>query len=333
MTEPILRRAKSESPAKAVVVSFLNLKGGVGKTTLCLAMAEFLAHRHKKRVLAIDLDSQSNLTSAMIRDARRIPKHQSIYYLFKELLQNRGIDPKWDLGAAAVSPCGNVPSDLLSIVIALPELGQFDEDLADALEQVHKAGSGLKVDIGWRRVLSKKIEKVRDRYDYILIDCPPSLSIFTSNALVASDWYVTPMAPEFLSIQGLDLIDSRMKALAAKAGLKGKLAKFAGSILNRVDIRRKDHIERATEVLTGPRFRAFENWVGDHKPLYLVTDFDYPDNVLHCPWASLQHKYEIDNQPFKNPRKTRLEYKTENDTYTAYQRLEKLTNEFVSRCR
>jgi len=332
MVEPILRPKKGALPPKAIVVSFLNLKGGVGKTTLCLAIAEFLAHRHKKRVLLIDLDSQSNLTSAMVGDPSRFSRKTSIYYLFKELLEQRGIDPKWNLQTAAINPCGNVPSDLLSIVVALPELGQFDEDLADALEQSQKSGA-LKVDIGWRKVLSRKIEKVRDLYDYVLIDCPPSLSIFTSNALVASDWYVTPMAPEFLSIQGLDLIDSRMKALAAKSGLKGKLADFAGCILNRVDIRRRDHIEKASSVLNNRRFKAFENWVGDHKPMYLVTDFHYPDNVMHHPWPSLQKKYEFDNQTFVNPRKSRLEYKAEADEYTAFQRLEKLTNEFVSRCR
>ena len=300
-----------------------------------------LAQEFGKRVLLVDLDSQSNLTAALIGDVQEYRKQaRSIYHLFRELLQGRSENPGWDLSSAAITPAGNVDTIRqtrnLSVVISLPELGQFDEELIDYLEQ--RRGDRIRIDVAWRKLLQLKIKAVRGQYDYIIIDCPPSLSLFTSNALIASDYFITPMAPEFLSMQGLDLITARLGALRANSELQGSIqVKYAGTIVNRVDIRRGDHQARLSGILGEPRYYPFRNWIGDHKPMYLITDYDHPAQFLRRRWRDLQEKMIPKNMgkdtTFKNPRNSLLRYKDEGDTYTIFDRVRKLTEEFVRRCK
>ena len=158
---------------------------------------------------------------------------------------------RWDIENAIVEHlyCSNIKGNRnLSAILSLPELGQFDEDLADALEGQSRREflSGIRVTVEWRRVLKNHISILRSKYDYILIDCPPSLSLFTSNAIVASDYFVTPISPEYLSKQGLDLIMGRISRLRQRLADVG--IDFAGCIINRVDIRRGDHVRLCEEI-------------------------------------------------------------------------------------
>ena len=152
-------------------------------------------------------------------------------------------------------------------------LGELDEDMLTMLE------SGTRLNVSFREILKGHLDQVRDDYDYIFIDCPPSLSPVTSNAVVASDYFVVPLIPEELSLQGIELIQNRIAALQS-AYPYVKIG-FLGSILNKVDIRRRwDHLRLAEDVVTNSaaRYVPFDNWVGDWKPLYTVTDFEYFHN-------------------------------------------------------
>jgi chromosome partitioning protein len=324
----------------AVVVSFINLKGGVGKTTLCLTIGEILAFAFGKKILLIDLDSQSNLSSALVPSndlTSYRDKKGSIYHLFLNLLNPDKFKQSWDIDNAVVKSCSNIQqNNNLNAILSLPELGQFDEDLADALEKGGKgpAGSGLKITVEWRRVLNRPLFSLRSQYDYILIDCPPSLSLFTSNALVVSDYYVTPISPEYLSIQGLELIQSRLGRLKQRAGLREMNVQFAGCIINRIDIRRKDHIGLCANPIYSERgrFKPFRYWVGDLKPMYIVTDYYYPFANMGRKWISIDEKYNYEERDFRNPEGV-LNIPDETDHYSLYDRLYKLTKEFMERCK
>lgn len=277
----------------AKVVSFINLKGGVGKTTLALAMGEFLAFWGLgQKALLIDMDGQSNLSYALLptQTLEEIwEQGKSIYHMFRAALDGK----IWDIEQAIIKDCSNIRGNTnLHAIVCSPSLGQLDEYILDLLER----RAEIKVDFRW--VLSEQLKKIKGQYDWIIIDCPPSLSTITSNAILCSDYWIAPIVPEALSLLGLDLIRTRIVELNNK--YEGKVnIKFAGSILNRIDIRRKDHIKQAEDVYRNSiKFHSFDHWVGDWKPLYIVSDYNYPfedeDRVARgwsSKWVSVDEKY------------------------------------------
>lgn len=337
----------------AKIISFINLKGGVGKTTLCLTIGEVLAFAKNRKVLLIDLDSQTNLTSSIVSEPvyTEYKKKGSIYHLFKNLLPPIRDDEQesqetfkgWDLRKAIVPPekCSNIYNNTnLSAILSYPDLGQFDELLADALGDCREGKNTspsitIKVK-DWRMLLKNRLEELRSQYDYILIDCPPSLSLFTSNALVASDYFVTPIAPEFLSIKGLELIHKRLGTLTQRMELKGiKKVEFAGCMVNKIDIRRGDHKKLCEGTIYGNdkgKFKPFTYWIGDLKPMYLITDFRYPLEQKGRKWNSVEEKYNIGSE-YRNPPTGKLHIPNEGADYNLYIRLNHLADEFIGRCK
>lgn len=153
------------------IISLANQKGGVAKTTTSSALASGLTNRGKK-VLAIDLDPQSNFSFASGADILSFDK--TIYDVFK--------------GEATLE----------SIITQTP-LGY---DLIPG--GLNLAGSDMEfTQLGREKMLSKSLAKVKENYDYIIIDTPPTLGILTANALIASDLLIVPMAADVYSIQGL----------------------------------------------------------------------------------------------------------------------------------
>lgn len=156
----------------AIIFTVINNKGGTGKTTTVLNLGAALA-RKKKRVLLIDLDSQCNLTSALGLEA----VSKGIGDL---LLGNCSIQE-------AIVQNGNVH--------AIPST----EKLLDIEFQLNN-------EPGREYMLKEQIEKVADNYDYILIDCPPSLNTLSTNSMVAAKYFIVPMQAENFAFIGLDRI-------------------------------------------------------------------------------------------------------------------------------
>lgn len=172
----------SQAPHSAWVITLANQKGGVGKTTSTLNLAAALVDR-KKKVIAIDLDPQGNLTKAAGIDPRSQDK--TIWSALDASLRRRDVP---DILNCIVP----TPYDGFDIIPANIDLAQADLDLVSAVNR--------------ERRLSRLIQPLRDRYDYILIDCPPHLGLLTVNALTAADGLIIPLQAEYLAMNGVDML-------------------------------------------------------------------------------------------------------------------------------
>lgn len=161
------------------VISLVNQKGGVGKTTTSINLASALGHLGKK-VLLIDLDPQSNSTTGLGINKNDINK--SIYEVITHEVSIEEAIIKTKFKNLSV-----VPSVILlsGAEIELIQTASKEENFV--------IGDQLKL----------QIDKIRDRYDYILIDCPPALGVLTTNALAASDSVLIPVQCEYYSLEGV----------------------------------------------------------------------------------------------------------------------------------
>jgi chromosome partitioning protein len=291
------------------VLSAINLKGGVGKTTLVLALAETISNFVLKvdgqtrvpRVLAIDLDPQTNLSWAIAPQGlvdQKYSEHKTIYHFFKNV-----IDKDKELGSLSLSPYIIQGQSNVSrmkgpdLVLSAPDLGQLDEDLLERFERGSPPAADLRIAL-WKAFQN---DRLTEKYDFIFIDCPPSLSVYTTNAIIASDFYFVPVIPEKLSTLGLDLIQTRIAILSSRyAPVAVKLGllihvEYLGMILNKVDITRSAHKDRSAQLFNDKRNKVFDNWLGDVVPFYYVTDYEYPSFKFGSygsgKWPSLEQKY------------------------------------------
>jgi chromosome partitioning protein len=176
---PRLRVAEG-APAGAHIISMANQKGGVAKTTSTVNLAAALKEQGR-RVLVIDLDPQSNLTMSF------------------------GIDPE----AIELSMF-----DVLVHRTPLDDVIHHQEvDVAAASIDLAGAELALSSAIGRERALEKAVDAVRDRYDYILIDTPPSLGLLTINAFTASSGVIVPVQCEYLSLRGLVQLEATLQMI------------------------------------------------------------------------------------------------------------------------
>ncbi|GAB5551617.1 MAG: ParA family protein [Saprospiraceae bacterium] len=183
-----------------LVISLLNHKGGVGKTTSAINIGAGLAELGK-RVLLIDLDPQANLTLAM-----GIPRQPTTIY---EALR----------GEADLIPFS--VKNRLDVVASTLDLSGAE------MELINEAGREY--------ILRELLDPIRSKYDYILIDCPPSLALLTLNALTSSDLVYIPLQTEFLAMQGL----ARIKQIIQKVKLRlNKKLEMGGVIATMYDARK-----------------------------------------------------------------------------------------------
>lgn len=189
-----------------MIVSLVSKKGGVGKTTTAVNLAAGLARRGC-RVLLVDLDSQGS-ASLSLGLGRGDSGRSAADVLLGDTAMRDAVRPTATAGLDLVP----ASVDLLHADLELGVLRQKDRRLAD------------------------RMAPLREDYDFIFIDCPPSLSLLPVNALVASDAFIVPVVPQYLAWEGVSHLVAAAQRLAARAGVKNPLASL---LLTMVDYRLK----------------------------------------------------------------------------------------------
>jgi chromosome partitioning protein len=197
----------------AQVIAFANQKGGVAKTTSTLNLAVAFKEQGL-RVLCVDLDPQGNLTMSQGLNPDEIDRSMYDVLVHKlpieEVIQEREID-------LAVSSI-----DLAGAELALSSM------------------------IGRERALEKAIVSVRERYDFILMDTPPSLGLLTINAFVSADGVIVPVQTEYLSLRGLVQLENTLAMVRENLNPKVEIV----GILPTMFDRRLLHSREAVDILT-----------------------------------------------------------------------------------
>ena len=211
----------------AIVICVTNQKGGVGKTTTTVNLGFYLA-KSGKRVLIVDFDPQGNATSGL------------------------GID-KATLGATMTE----VMIGASKISEAICHTKQKDFDVVSATPQLANAEVELtKMDKKFLR-LKNALTEVKERYDYILIDSPPSLSLLTVNGMIASDYLLLPVQTEFYALEGVaQLLESmslirkamnpNLKLLGVLATMYDKRTSLSGEVMSEIKKYFKDKVFETT---------------------------------------------------------------------------------------
>jgi chromosome partitioning protein len=195
----------------AHVISMINLKGGVTKTTTTVALAETLASVFYKRVLVADLDPQTNSTTMLIGEKRWKELNErghTLATLFKDALdpQNKSFDIEKTLQKGVSDVQGGERVDLLPSSL----------DLIDVQDRLATAPMGQFYSLTPTDLLRLSVKNKLDDYDYVLIDCPPNLGIITLNGLRISEGFIIPTIPDILSTYGIPQILKRVASFASE---------------------------------------------------------------------------------------------------------------------
>lgn len=200
----------------ALVISTVNMKGGVGKTTLTVNLATCLAKYHQKRVLVLDLDAQISATLSLMSPhefAQTRKKRKTLSYLIDNIIQPNPHSKLDIFDIICPAVC-----DIEGLELLPGDIELYDEYLVS--EMLHKEAQ-LNEDINfesvWNKfesVLIKKIlDPVMDEYDFVIMDCAPGYNLLTRSAIAASNFYLLPARPEPLSIVGIQLLERRIAKL------------------------------------------------------------------------------------------------------------------------
>lgn len=217
------------------VIAVANQKGGVGKTAVTSNLSVGLAMNDKK-VLVIDADPQSNLTSSLGIDNADELENTLASFIEREIGENPVEASEYILHngeGVDIMPC-NI------------KLAGMDYMIMNALSREH--------------LLDAFVSQVRDAYDYILIDCSPSLNLVTINVLTAVDSVIIPVEASYLSMAGLQQLLSSIGSTKRKLNRK---LEVEGIVINKVNTRtnhEKDIIERLREAY-GSQIKVFDTMI------------------------------------------------------------------------
>ena len=252
-------------------ISIFNQKGGVGKTTSVVNIAVALA-RLEKKVLVIDMDPQANTTTGLGVD--KYTEENSIYDLFYEL--DDSIDNEED---KSIEIEKEDQEDFESTSISLDkddeekESGDIERNFSKYIKETESGVfliksesslSGLEVElvsldpVKRTQVLKNIVDKIDDSYDYIIIDCPPSLGLLSINALVASDSIIIPIQTEYYALEGVSELMNTYKLV--KDSLNENLD-IEGVLLTMFDKRENLSYEVVEEVKSYFKGKVFRTMI------------------------------------------------------------------------
>ncbi|MDY0138229.1 MAG: AAA family ATPase [Candidatus Izemoplasmatales bacterium] len=233
----------------ALVLSIANQKGGVGKTTTAINLASSLADLNKK-VLLIDLDYQANATTCM--GINRGSVKNSIFDCFKR-------------EAAFEDVIIKTANTLIDVLPAKTMVEGVDEKII--------------TDSNRDFILYELLQKERDNYDYILIDCPPSLGYITINALMASDGVIVPVQCEFLAMDGLTQLLNTVRLVQTKKKVNHETLTIYGVLLTMLDNRVNSGYQIVNEIKTYFKEKVFQTIIPRNITCSNATFYGVPVTV------------------------------------------------------
>ncbi|MGE4280396.1 MAG: ParA family protein [Magnetospirillum sp.] len=209
------------------VISFVNMKGGVGKTTLALNVADCLARTHNKKVAVIDVDPQFNATQCLLTGDGYVA------------LLKKGGDTICDLfdtdtkpiASAVGGPAVAKPKEFKDIVLQKRGALWFLPGNIDLYRLEMTNGEGREFAI--QRFIEENLEPAG--FDYVVIDTPPTPSVWMTSALIASNYYVIPVKPDPLSLIGIDLLRTIIERRRKGYGIKLKCLGVVFTMVERPD--------------------------------------------------------------------------------------------------
>lgn len=256
----------------------MNYKGGVGKTTCSVELATSLARHYGRRTLLVDLDPQASATFYVME--------QEYWQTWKEVKGSTYnlFDPRernFSVHNAIVRDViqGKSPVLGFDLLPSNPDLVDVDLQLSDF--------------VGYT-ILQNYLDEVRDDYDYIICDCPPNFNPVTKNSLYASDAYVVPTVPDFLSTYGIGLLQRSIKKLFS---LGNQAQVFTGPVLGGILLTRiranvKLHANYCEQVRQDYPGGVFRHVISDSIHIAAAADSRLPISAILDPKGAHQELQE-----------------------------------------
>ena len=290
------------------VVSIINLKGGVAKTTTTVQLAECLSSEFSKKVLVIDLDPQTNATIALIGEEEweKVDKRgQTLFHLFNDKLEKTSI---FNIREALQSGVSNSKIQFLSLLASSIKF----IDIQDRISEIpSKTGYAINP----MEVLKTAIHTELANFDYVLIDCPPNLGFITRNGIEISDYYLIPTIPDTLSTYGIPQIVKSINSFKLERPLQ---IQCLGLLITKYSSNSKAH-ERGMKTLPA----RFEN---------IFNELGIPPSPIFDTWIP-QANSTAEAMNFENePLTFREKYgRSKSGEKYLYQYVIDLTKEFIKR--